>query len=623
MILNKKRLFLYSSILLLILVGVYFTDAFGAITRGPSRVTTSSTGAFSLNGVNYTELANWTRGGITENINFTLVLRNAAGLNGTSNINITLPTSFSFSAGMLTNNVGATNASTQSATNPYPNITFSNTSSEFRVVTVDGNYSAGLTVNVFFNITAASGVEATRNWTVMVRDNGTGRAADSGFGVLTGVDGLAPTISGHNVTEGSNTYTSFTGTKYLRYDTTTGANITINLTATDYNMDRVLLIFNSTGGSLNLTEIGEFNQNLSEGKVSQDGKNNSINGLITEVGSSGNKANLTSLITRSDVTLASAPGYLFSFNISNFTWGLGASDGTAFRYVFVVYDLLNNTNMINNSDAEFVIARDVNNPSVTLTEPLDTSIGVFDPIKYKCDGSDTSGLASCTTTLTKPASGTVTKTGCGTEHTFTTTDTNEAGSYTVECKNKDNIGRVNSKSATFTTSAAGGGVSGGGGVGGGGGGSAEEAIEVPTGVTGDLGTLTTTNVYTSISKDGSVSFVVAGSYHTAKVLDVTEDSATIEVSSTPSQFTLNVGESQDVDVDDNGVNDLVVTLDSITNGKADLVFKSTPEAAPPAEEVPGVIPPTEEVGPSLTWLWVVLVIVVVVLLIWYFSRRKR
>ena len=240
--------------------------------------------------------------------------------------------------------------------------------------------------------------------------------------------------------------------------------------------------------------------------------------------------------------------------------------------------------------------------------------------------SDTgSGVSTCTLKVTKPG-GTVVDLSCGSEQELGATTTNEAGSYTLECKVTDRAARTSTKTATFTAlySAAGGGGAGGAG---GGGTTREAPVEVPEGVTRNLGTLTSAETFTTLVRNSKVTFTVAESSHTATVLEVTVDSATIEISSTPSQFTLNIGESQEVDVDDNGVNDLVVTLSSVTNSKADLVFKTIEEAAPTeevptGEEVPGVVT-GEEARPSLTWLWVVIVIVVVILLIWYFSRRKR
>ena len=682
MIFNKKRVFLYSSILLLILVGIYFTwfvDGIGIVNRnllstsvnatGESNITASGVCAFSnvdtrcmaitpiMNQGSANNFSlNWTRGGATELFVFKINISNYATVVGNQNIskiNITLPSEFS-NAKIYVNLRNATfgNADTDNNWTGYAanatNATLSLVDTTGLYVTffnwtrgVMGVNSSYETAFLHFNATATNGTEAVVNWTVhvynstggaMLLSGGNAVTIDSGFGLLTGIDGLAPRFGSHNASDGTNTKTSFSGTQYLKYDSTSvqkGVNITFTLT--DYNIDRVLIIYNGTGGSLNLTAIRyELYRNVSN--IRNPGTNywfnSTFNGFILERTTGNANANRSEILTkRSSLLDTSAPSYLFSFNISNNTWGEGASDGQLFKYVFVVYDLYNNSEIINNSNAEFVLGKDINNPTSTLTAPSDTTIGVFDPIKYTCDGTDTSGLASCTTTLTKPGSATVTKTGCGAEHTFTGDNTNEAGTYTVECKAIDNVGREATSSSTFSVSAAGGGETGGGGGGGGGGGSAGSSADNPITVTEagtsvDAGTLSTTETYTSLVKEGTVTFTVAGGSHSAKVLDITEDSVTIEVSSDPQTLTLTTGETKEVDLTDDGTNDLAITLRTITDGKADLVFKSLEVIAPPAEgEAPGVVT-GEEAGPGYTWLWVVLVVVVVLVLLWL-GRKKR
>src|SRR3989344_4702660 len=100
MIFNKKRVFLYGSILILLLISVYFVNsAYLGRTAQDSRgfVTTNTTtfgeGRDSITGKNlsYTELANWTRGGNIEVFQFNLTIASDNTLN-ISHINITLPT---------------------------------------------------------------------------------------------------------------------------------------------------------------------------------------------------------------------------------------------------------------------------------------------------------------------------------------------------------------------------------------------------------------------------------------------------------------------------------------------------------------------------------------------------
>src|SRR3989344_5692939 len=229
-----------------------------------------------------------------------------------------------------------------------------------------GNLSVGAKFAFNFSVVANNNTEGVVNWTITIRDNTTlvGSGAgntDSGFGILTGIDGLAQ-----------------------------GVNITVAFN--DYNIDRVLLVYNSTGGTLNFTLIrNSLHQvNFTRGQAFNLSDEN-VTFNVEEATNCGGvrcaKANLTSLDTRGALDSDFPPAYIFSFNISNGTWSNNAtSDGQQFKYVFVVHDLFNNSEIINNSNAEFTIVRDVNNPTVTLTAPTDTTLDVYGSITYTCDG---------------------------------------------------------------------------------------------------------------------------------------------------------------------------------------------------------------------------------------------
>jgi len=640
----KKRIFLYSSILLLILVGVYFTDAFGIINRNPSvsRVTTSTNAVTtvgsqnpSYSGVNFTftELSNWTRGGSAEVFNFTLNFSTNVALNGTYQINITLPSGFS---------VNTTDKANSSLSGPdlgYGSIavnwTLNITSSTVSITQGQNNISEGDAVSIWFSVYANNGTEAVRNWTITTSDNTTSHTTDSGFGILTGIDGLAPTASSHNATDGPNTVTPSNGITYLKYDTAnTQQGINISVTITDYNADRVLLVYNNTGGSLNLAGIRNllYDVNFLTGNnsaLNNASRMNNFTVLINNgsnlAGTGGDAGFVPALGSRSTL-VSTAPSYVFTFNISNSTWGTGASDTTAFNYVFVVYDLYNQSEIINSSNAAFSIGRDINNPTASITAPTTTSIETSNPIKYTCDCADTGSLSTCSTKITKPNGDTVTKTGDATEHTFTGTDTNGAGTYSVDCTATDSVGRTGTASQkTFTVSYASGGSSGAGGGGGSGGSGSpgttiENPVSIEAGITSDLGSLSSSGAYTSISQSGAINFAVAGGQHSVKVLTVTQNSATIEVASTPQQVTLNIGDTREFDLNDDTKNDMSITLNSITNGKADLLFKAIIQEVLQPEtggEVTG-----EPAKANLTWLWI-LIAVVVIALIWYFTKKKQ
>jgi len=67
-------------------------------------------------------------------------------------------------------------------------------------------------------------------------------------------------------------------------------------------------------------------------------------------------------------------------------------------------------------------------------------------------------------------------------------------------------------------------------------------------------------------------FSMAGENHTLKVIALTEDSVTLMIWSSPLQVTLNVGETKQLDLNEDGDNDLEITFNGLVDGKADLLL---------------------------------------------------
>lgn len=283
---------------------------------------------------------------------------------------------------------------------------------------------------------------------------------------------------------------------------------------------------------------------------------------------------------------------------------------------------------------------DSTQPSVTLTMPADTSIDVRETIKFTCTGSDTtSGVKEYKTTITRPDASTVVKTTsvANTEVSFTGDDTNQAGDYTVECKVIDNVENEKATTSSFTATYATAGGAGGGG-GGGGGGGAGGAAGVSFDV--DFSQVTVTEASIEVAEGSSRTFSFDGqTTHTLKVDSIADNAATVTISSTPQTFVLNVGESRKVDVNQDGLDDIEVTLNGVDNGVADLSIKKIEEGAAAAAEeekaaaeeaAEGVTTPTEEVAPEPvaqtgygTMIAVIVVIVIIIgLAVYYFMRKK-
>src|SRR3989344_4790121 len=317
--------------------------------------------------------------------------------------------------------------------------------------------------------------------------------------------------------------------------------------------------------------------------------------------------------------------------IRNTTWNftIQAWDKDGQRVHFVVRA---NDTQGYNVLANFSYRVDGTAPTASLNTPADVDIAVSGSIIYECTSADSgSGINQYTLTLTKPQGGTVEKTPSDGKATFTGTDTNELGTYQVECKVKDNVGNIKTTTTTsendFVVLASTGGTGGGGGAGGAGSsGTGETTVEVEPEQEAEAGQVTTSGTNFVIGVQGTVNFDVGTRSHSVKVLEVMDNQVTIEISSTPVVLTMIVGESKNVDLDDDGVDDLVVTLNRIVDDKADLTFESfvTPEQAREIEEAAGEAgeQPTEGKAGKAA-LWITIIIILIILGVGYYVLKKK
>ena len=102
--------------------------------------------------------------------------------------------------------------------------------------------------------------------------------------------------------------------------------------------------------------------------------------------------------------------------------------------------------------------------------------------------------------------------------------------------------------------------------------------------------------------------------HSIIIDEITEDSVTLTIYSDPQEITLMLEESKSVDLNGDEINDVLITLHSIEDGKADITFQKIGEWTPVIEEE----------AKSKLWLWVTIAIIAVVLtgLIIFFLRKK-
>jgi len=103
--------------------------------------------------------------------------------------------------------------------------------------------------------------------------------------------------------------------------------------------------------------------------------------------------------------------------------------------------------------------------------------------------------------------------------------------------------------------------------------------------------------------------------HYLDVVNLTGNSATINVSSTTQQITLNVGEEKKLEITEDNYYDLLVKLNSIANNKGNFTIQSIHEEIAPAETV------QTSTKPGMTILWILIPLVLLALI--FFIVKKK
>lgn len=130
-----------------------------------------------------------------------------------------------------------------------------------------------------------------------------------------------------------------------------------------------------------------------------------------------------------------------------------------------------------------------------------------------------------------------------------------------------------------------------------------------------------------VAVKGRMRFKVNSINHYAGVLELTATTAKIEVASTPQEATLAVGDSRKFNVNNDEYYDVLVTLNSIADNKADLTLKSINELVTEETEAAEVESEGEEEAEEKSsmfkkwWFW--LIVVLVVIGVWYGLQNKK
>ncbi len=431
----------------------------------------------------------------------------------------------------------------------------------------DGNYTLNITA---YNITYTS-----------TRPNETGFFVNDTNGSITFiVDNKRPVISLVNITDGTNnrldSNNDLNGTKFLKNDTNLTITVTIDESFNDLlsnNTGAVRIYFNQSGYPAN-TSHAYFNMT----NITGGGRTRIYNGSIP---AGANAANVSFLISVNETHVPARP-----------------------------------PTQANNSNSGFNFTFDGVSPGTTVSVSP-TIIDKGQSVTLSCSAPDLDPGASTSFWVKKP--------GADTYESATSpyTDTQTGGTHTFKCTATDTSGNSRSATTTFEVQSSGSGGSGGSGGGGGGGGTAtttEEVEELITGNEVSLGTITSTGISKSFSEEDGGRLTFSGEEHVFAITSITAYEVTLIIASiTPIELTIPNGGFAQVDLDENGIDDLLITVKSIIRGKADITFKALekPEVTVPTQ-------PTVKKAPTQqTWLWILLVVIVIAVAVYLMAMRKK
>ncbi len=339
-------------------------------------------------------------------------------------------------------------------------------------------------------------------------------------------------------------------------------------------------------------------------------------------------------VTVDDVTMGMESVW---FNLTNATekfemnWSQAKPDGIYYNYSLNISSipdgdynitvLANDTLLGNLNNSESVqITIDSTKPTVSsLTKSSSTASSLTISVSVG-DGSGSGKKGACSVSRSGASvsgggttSQTITETGltCGTSY-----------SYTVTCS--DYAGNSGSKTESFTTDNCGSAATtNGGGV---------------SSWTGGTTTIVNNEQFTEgftkeLKEKDRFKVEIENSNHYVGITELTSNTAKIEVSSTPQSATLSVGDTRKFDVTEDNYYDVQVTLNSISNNKADITLKSiyeevTEETIEEEQEKEEATTGTDEEEiqqekANLAWLWIVIVLIIIVGIIVYIIYKKK
>lgn len=536
----------------------------------------------------------------------------------------------------------------------------------FNVTNSTGKQNATFPVvqngNSFYNNSLNSSQFPDGNYTITVWANDTAGNLNNTANVIVVFDNTKPSVYAANISSPVNV-SNYTGT------------IPLNVSVVDVTAGIGTVIFeirNKTGetNGTNYTGVRESSTRYGYSLNTASFLNGLYNISVWVNDSAGNINNSISITIVSGFRFDNTPPIVYSANITSPAIGQNYSDQLGFAVFNVtLFDngvgvidrvFFNVTNSTGNQNATFIGIREgtsnyysnntINvtafpNAKYTIKVWVNDTVGNindtasrtntgFDKnppdISFSCTPTSVKQTETITCTCTASDSISGLNASYGTNGIYYQGNsrypsTSQTGTFTTYCYSRDMV--ENSASASFTYSVESGTGSGSSGGGGGGG-------ETTTWTTYSVNDNQFTTGYAKDLKESQrLEVSISNAKHYVGVLSISATSAKIEVSSTPQQVSLAVGETKKFEVNGDNFKDISVTLNSISNKKAKVTIQSiheeipavtptpSPSATPSATTTPLTSP--EEGGTNYTvWIMVVLVILVIAIIIWFVMKKK-
>ena len=206
------------------------------------------------------------------------------------------------------------------------------------------------------------------------------------------------------------------------------------------------------------------------------------------------------------------------------------------------------------------------------------------------------------------------------------------GTYKINATVNDTSGNLNySETRTITLAAASTDTSSSSG-GGGGGGATAESFWTST------FTISNTQFESGFSQSlgirGRIKFTVNGSEHSVGIINMTETSATINISSTPQQAVFNIGDIKKFELTNDNYYDVKVTLNSIASGKANVSIVKISELIPVVSTPTTPQTTTEKIQEKINeiteqtrgwkfWTVIILIAIVIVVVVYLVMKKMK